>query len=300
MVDVPEAFARAPRWRHDRAGRAWVEELPGLVTDQCRRLGLVVDGSPWHGSNALVVPVVAASRPQEPLALRLAPPGDDVTTPARALRLWAGRGAVLLHDVDDDHRALLLERLDGSATLADVPLVHAVEVLAELAVALAVPVPADLVDDVPSTASAAAELAASFETDGEALRRPVSRVQLDAVMRAARARAAAPCPDLAVDGDLHPEQVLRARRAPWLVVDPLLLRGDLEHDLGRVLWSRLDEADDGEVVALFDRFVDVADVPRERARDWVLVRAASYLVWGLRHGLTEDPPRCRRLLDVFS
>ncbi|MBC3761247.1 aminoglycoside phosphotransferase family protein [Quadrisphaera oryzae] len=298
MVEVPEAFRAMPRWWHDDAGRAWLEELPALVADQCRRWSLAVDGPPWHGSNALVVPVVERSGPGEPLALRLAPPGDDVTGQARALRLWAGRGAVLLHDVDDDdQRALLLERLDGSATLAGVPLPEAVEVLAELAVTLAVPVAAD----VPSTASAAAELAASLPGEWEALGRPFPRPQVDAVLRAALSRATAPFPDLAVDGDLHPEQVLRGRRAPWLVVDPLLLRGDLEHDLARVLWSRLDEVDDDAgVVALFDRFVDVAGVPRERARDWVLVRSASYLLWGLRRGLTLDPPRCRRLLDVFT
>jgi streptomycin 6-kinase len=294
VVEVPGAFARMPRWWHDDAGRAWLAELPSLVTDQCRRWGLAVDGAPWHGSNALVVPVVRAG---EPLALRLAPPGDDVGDHARALRLWAGRGAVLLHAVDHDRRALLLERLDGSATLATVPLREAVEVLAGLAVALAVPVP----DDVPSTAAAAADLASSIEADWDALARPFPARQLDAVLRAARARAAAPAPDLAVDGDLHPQQVLRGRRAPWLVVDPVLLRGDLEHDLGRVLWSRLDEVDDdAEVVALFDAFVDAAGVPRERARDWVLVRAASYLVWGLQRGLTLDPPRCRRLVDVFT
>ncbi|WP_222710512.1 aminoglycoside phosphotransferase family protein [Quadrisphaera setariae] len=297
MVEVPGAFARMPRWWHDDAGRAWLDELPALVGDQCRRWQLVVDGRPWNGSNALVVPVRAARGGGEPLALRLAPPGDEVTTHARALRLWAGRGAVLLHDVDDDHRALLLERLDGSATLGGVPLPEAVEVLAGLAVVLAVPVP----DDVPSTASAAADLASSIGGAWEALGRPFPRLQLDAVLRAARARATAPFPDLAVDGDLHPDQVLRGRRAPWLVVDPVLLRGDLEHDLGRVLWSRLDEVDDDAgVVALFDRFVDAAGVPRERARDWVLVRAASYLVWGLQRGLTLDPPRCRRLLDVFT
>jgi hypothetical protein len=37
----------------------------------------------------------------------------------------------------------------------------------------------------------------------------------------------------------------------------------------------------------------------ERAADWVVLRSMSYLVWGLEHGLTIDPPRCRRLLDVF-
>ncbi|WP_291045966.1 hypothetical protein [Herbiconiux sp.] len=40
-------------------------------------------------------------------------------------------------------------------------------------------------------------------------------------------------------------------------------------------------------------------MPPDRARAWVVVRSLSYLQWGLRHGLTLDPPRCRRLLEHF-
>ena len=104
-----------------------------------------------------------------------------------------------------------------------------------------------------------------------------------------------------MDGDLHHGQVLAGSRAPWLVVDPVLLRGDPEFDLGRVLWTRADELPtERDVLAAFDRFVGTAEVPAERARAWVVLRATSYLLWGLEHGLTEDPVRCRRLLEVFG
>lgn len=105
----------------------------------------------------------------------------------------------------------------------------------------------------------------------------------------------------AVDGDLHCEQVLAGEREPWLVVDPVLLRGDLEHDLARVLWSRLDEVpDDAELRRLVDVFVRRTGVPGERARAWIVLRSMSYLLWGLDQGLTLDPPKCRRLLDLFA
>ncbi|MFD6177957.1 MULTISPECIES: hypothetical protein [unclassified Isoptericola] len=95
--------------------------------------------------------------------------------------------------------------------------------------------------------------------------------------------------------------MLAGTHAPWLVVDPVMWRGEPEADLGRVLWTRLDELPtEAAVVAAFDRFVRVADVPRDRARAWVVLRATSYLLWGLARGLTEDPVRCRRLLDGFA
>ncbi|MFE5338955.1 aminoglycoside phosphotransferase family protein [Isoptericola sp. NPDC056578] len=241
MITVPPSFRAVPRWWHDDAGRDWLDDLPARVAARCAAWGLAVDGAPTHGSNALVVPV---RRGDERLALRLAPPADDVATEVRALRVWAGRGTVLLVDADEGEGATLLERLDGGRSLADEPLDAAIEVLAGLTRTLAVPAP---------------------------------------------------------DGDLHHAQVLAGTRAPWLVVDPVLWRGDPEADLARVLWTRLDELPtEAAVVVAFDAFVRAAGVPRERARAWVVLRATSYLLWGLTHGLTEDPVRCRRLLDVFA
>src|SRR5262249_26565087 len=100
--------------------------------------------------------------------------------------------------------------------------------------------------------------------------------------------------DLAVDGDLHSAQALRGSREPWLVVDPVLMRGDIDYDLARVLWTRLDEMT--AIVPRFDAAGEAAGLGRGRARDWVVLRTADYWRWGLDHGLTEDPVRCRRLL----
>lgn len=282
-----------PRWWRDDVGRSWLDELPARVDERCAAWGLVVDGDPLHGSNALVVPV---RHDDDQLVLRLSAPGDDVASESRALRVWNGRGTVLLIDADVRERAMLLERLDARQTLGTQPLDVAIPVLARLTHTLAVPAPAD----VPSTADIAAEMGASFERDWRALHGPTPRGQLDVALELAAERAGAPTSDRAVNGDLHHEQVLAGTRAPWLVVDPVLLRGDPEADLARVLWTRLDEMPgQADVVTAFDSFVDGAAVPCDRARSWVVLRAMSYLLWGLAHGLTEDPVRCRRLLDAF-
>lgn len=292
-MTVPASFREMPRWWHDHLGTAWLDELPGMVEAQCTAWNLVIDGQPLHGSNALVVPV---TRHGHPLMLRLCPPGDDVAQEAKALRLWDGRGAVQLFDADEDARAMLLERLDSTHTLAAVPIQAALPVFAELINVLAVPVPAD----IRSTATAAGREAEQFERDWLATGKPVPRSRLDAAVAVAVQRASEPVQNRAVNGDLHYEQVLRSDRAPWLVVDPVLLRGDAEYDLGRILWSRLDELPhEADVVAAFDTFVTLAGVPADRARAWVIIRSMSYLLWGLARGLTFDPPRCQRLLNLF-
>ena len=53
MIAVPETFRQMPRWWHDRAGREWLDQLPTLVTELCRRWNLQVDGDPLQLGRAL-------------------------------------------------------------------------------------------------------------------------------------------------------------------------------------------------------------------------------------------------------
>ena len=105
----------------------------------------------------------------------------------------------------------------------------AIPIIADLVNELAVPAPLD----APSTGTIAADHAGTFERDWRALDGPTPRTQLDAAVRLAEELAGVVPPDLAVNGDLHCKQVLAAQRAPWLVVDPVLLRGDPEYDFAQ-------------------------------------------------------------------
>ncbi|WP_433164614.1 aminoglycoside phosphotransferase family protein [Kribbella sp. CA-247076] len=238
-----------------------------------------MSGPVAFGSNAIVVPV--GDR-----VLRMSPPGREVEEQVRALRFWDGRGMVLLYDADVDAGAMLLERL--STPLTTRPVDEAVAVLGQLMRRLAVPPP----EDALSTADVVAERSAGLEREWERLDRPFDV----GILRAALAVAPAltePTADLAVDGDLHSDQVLAGTREPWLTVDPVLLRGDIEYDLARILWTRLDEMTD--IVGYFDLAVHEAALDRDRAHDWVAYRTVDYWLWGLSVGLTEDPsaaPAC--------
>jgi len=70
------------------------------------------------------------------------------------------------------------------------------------------------------------------------LGRPFEWAVLDRTFSIA-ARLERPASDLGVNGDLHAKLVVRGRRNPWLAVEPVLLRGDIEYDLARVLWTRV-------------------------------------------------------------
>lgn len=288
-ISIPRTFLESPRWW--RGGAEWLAALPELVAEQCARRRLTVDGAPMHGANALVVPVIRDGRR---LVLRLAPPGSGVVEQIGALRFWDGRGTVRLVDDDAGAGVMLLERL-GTTSLHGVPVDEAMHVLGGLIRRLAIPAP----DHVPGTGAAVAARMATMGQEWQHHRRPFDERVLDQVL-AIGERLSRCTADTAVDGDLHSGQVLRAEREPWLVVDPVLMRGDVAFDLARVLWTRLDEMPaPGDVMRCFDTVVRAAGVERDHGRDWVLFRAVDYWLWGLGAGLTEDPLRCHRLVSLL-
>lgn len=293
MIEVPASFRAMPRWWGD--GTVWLDALPSLVAAQCDRWGLTPDGVVRHGSNALVVRV---RRGSQRFALRLSPPGDDVATEAAALSFWAGRGTVRLHEADLAHRAQLLEWVTPGRSLHELSLTATAPVLGGVLRRLAVEAP----PDTPSTGDLIAADLPHWPGRWTALRgAPGPDHLLAAAIEAAEAVREPATPLLAVNGDLHFGQILSAEREPWLVVDPVLLRGDVGYDLGRLLWSRLDELPaDRQVRDYLAMVVEAAELDLVRAERLVVVRAMSYLLWGLEHGLTEDPPRCLRLLEIFG
>lgn len=289
MIELPQTFLEMPRWWTE--GADWLAGLPRAVEEQCSRWRLTMVGPVAHGSNALVVPV---ARDGARFALRMSPPGDEVSDQVRALRWWDGRGTVRLYDADTARGAMLLELLGDP--LDDRPVEEAVEILGGLMRRLGVEGPADALSTQDIVRSRAQVMEGQIAGQAGAVDRAYLLAALDVADRLAGSQATA-----AVNGDLHSAQVLRGEREEWLVVDPVLYRGDIEFDLGRILWTRLDEmADDATIRRCFGTVVRAAGLDRSYARDWVLFRTVDYWLWGLSVGLTTDPVRCRRLLDAMS
>jgi streptomycin 6-kinase len=284
VIELPDEFLRMPRWWTE--GADWLRDLPLAVDRQCARWDLRIVGAVAHGSNAVVVPVARAG---EEFVLRMSPPGDEVAQQAWALRWWDGRGMAYLYDADVDAGAMLLERL--STPLTSRPVDEAVAVLGQLMRRLAVPAP----EDAQSTAAIVTRRSAQLEPEWERLGRPFDVGILREALRVGPYETSS---TLAVNGDFHSDQVLAGTRERWLTVDPVLFQGDIEFDLGRVLWTRLDEMTD--IVRYFDLAVTEAHLNRDRAHDWVIWRTVDYWLWGLSVGLTEDPVRCARLVSSLA
>ena len=275
---VPPQFVTEISRTAGPAGAAWIEQLPALVAASCERWSLTVDGASMHGVAGLVVPVRAASGTLA--VLKISWPHEEAAPEARALRWWAGVGAVRLLDDHADTWSLLLERLDGARSLEDVSDPDsAVAQAAALLPRLHVPCPTD----VPTVRALADRWIEDLPVEWESLGRPVQRKLLD--------QAVATCRDLASEGpvrllhgDFHYANVLAGEREPWLAIDPKPLAGDPAFEIEPLLRNRWDDltGTDNVSTALrrrFDQIIEVSGIDRERASAWAIARAVDNVLW---------------------
>ncbi|HWO65841.1 MAG TPA: aminoglycoside phosphotransferase family protein [Umezawaea sp.] len=281
MITVPKGFG-------DGLGKGapeWVEALPELAAEFCSRWHLTPDGDLLNGYVAVVLPVRRAD--STPAVLKLTWQDTETEHEALALRLWEGRGVVHLLDHDDEHGALLLERLDHTRSLMTAPIEVAVSVTGELLRDLRVPAP-PVVGRVDFR---------DFATDNAAHGHPVPKPLLDTAIGLVRDLTADAGRTL-VNGDLHYGNVLAADRAPWLMIDPKPLAGDPEFGVLPLLWNRFTEMDGRRGTE--DRLRALAEIGGldvDRARGWGIVRAVEGELWALRAGEPEFGATCRALAE---
>ncbi len=275
-------------------GRAWIASLPTVIARMCERWSLMLETRPaCFGYHAAVLPV---RRDGAPLVLKVTWPSDKAVDEARALAAWAGRGAARLIESDVDTGALLLERLDSARTLLDLPIFEAAAAASRLLRRLAVPAP----DDFPRLSELAACLPDSLVKRQARQGRPLPPEVIDAARAICRELSTAIDDRFLIHADLHYGNILAGAREPWLAIDPKPMRGEPEYAVPELFWPRLDELRSPEAIHQVLRTVVVSGgLDEERARGWVIVRSVDYWLWALEHDLTEDPRRCRRILDAL-
>ncbi|MFF1420292.1 aminoglycoside phosphotransferase family protein [Streptomyces sp. NPDC058280] len=300
MIAVPEAFVRSTVEREGAPGAAWLAELPGIVADLLEGWECAPDGEVMHGGVGVIVPVRRRAGGTAVLKVSFPHPGN-VHEPD-AFAAWRGRGAVLLHERDDERFAMLLERARTS-TLAEVEDSDEVATAAgRINRRLAIPAPPGL----PRLREQAATWEEQLRKDTKELTHALPGHVVDAAAATVRELGRVQ-PDILIHGDLHARNILRADREPWLAVDPKGYVGDPAYDGGTLLKTRaltLLAADDlrTAVHRLLDIFAEAAELDRERVQRWAQLHAVQAAFWGRRHGfrIARNGPRLDRLTQFVD
>lgn len=225
-----------------RGRTAWLEALPEYVADARVGLGLDWIGEPFQpgGMTAWVAPVRSATHGYA--VLKLACRHEEAEDEAAGLECWAGSGAVaLLHAEQVDERTvlLLLERLVPGEWLLHEPPARQDEVIAGLLTRLWIEPPAQpsfrslttLCDFWAERCERWAQRLGKEQDAGRAPGGPVDPGLIRAGIELFRSLPREPAEQRLLCTDLHAENVLSARREPWLMVDPKPYVGDPSFDL---------------------------------------------------------------------
>ena len=299
MIDLPEAFTRTTVEREGEPGAAWLADLPGIVDELLDRWGCVPDGAVLHGGVGVIVPVRRPGEDGDTAVMKVSFPHPGNVHEPDAFAVWGGHGAVLLHERGDDRFAMLLERA-GTSTLAELADGdELVAVAGRINRRLAVPAPRGL----PRLRERADTWEEELRRDAGELSHTLPAYVVDAALATVRELARAQ-PDTLVHGDLHARNILRARREPWLAVDPKGYAGDPAYDGGTLLKAyaaSLLEADDlpKAVHRALDVFAEHAELDRERVRRWAQLHLVQAAFWGRRRGfrMARQGPLLERILE---
>jgi streptomycin 6-kinase len=200
------------------------------------------------------------------------------------LAAWGGVGAVRLHERDDAQFAMLLERAHSSTLTELGDGDEIVTAAGRLSRRLSIQAPPDL----PRLQDKAESWEEQLRKDAFELDHALPDSAVDAAVAVVRELGRSQ-PDLLIHGDLHPNNILRADREPWLAVDPKGYVGDPAYDGATLLRPRalaLVESEDLMKALLHELevFADAAELDPERIRRWAHLRAVQDAFHGRRYG----------------
>ncbi|MBI2964894.1 MAG: phosphotransferase [Chloroflexi bacterium] len=270
MLSLPAAFATRVRDVHGERGRTWLAELPRLL-EKCRnRWSLAVDPPVANLSYNFIAPARLIDGTEA--ILKLGVPHREFSCQIEALRLFDGRGAVRLIDADPDVGAMLLERAVPGDPLWDMGDEEAAPIVARVMKELWRPAPD--VQSLPTLADWVRRfdrLRARFNGSTGPLPEPMVRKAERLFDELGADRA-----PVLLHGDLHHGNVLSARRAPWLAIDPKGVVGPREFEVGAFMRNPLHAVMSspdparrlGRRIALLSEHLGF---PKQVVRDWAFV-----------------------------
>lgn len=294
---VPEHLAERVLALRGPAGASWVHRWPAIIATCAERWSLQV-GLPFANlSYNFVAPAQRADG--SAAVLKVCFPDREFFTEAEALRLFEGRAAVKLLEVDLDAGAMLLEKIEPGTSLITLDDGVATSAAASVMQRLWRPVPAQ--HRFPAVADWAAGLGRLRERFGGGTG-PLPHRLVKEAERLFPELLASAAPPVLLHGDLHHGNVLAARREPWLAIDPKGIIGEPAFDTAALLHNPEKLLTASHPARLLARRVDQLSehlgFDPQRIRGWGIAQGVLAAYWGLEDGgqVWEQALYCAQLL----
>ena len=251
-------------------GRAWLEALPRLLDRCVERWQLRVESPYPDGNASLTLP--AARRDGSVIVLKIQFPHLESTYEAKALELWNGDGTVRLLDHDEELHALLIERCVPGTHLSEIDPDAALAAMIELLPRLLKPAGSPF----RTLAEEAARWIEHIPIEWHEAGRPFEKSLVDTVVTKLDELAGTQGEQVLLHQDLHGDNVLRAGREPWLVIDPKPLVGEREFAVAPIVRSRELGHSRSAVRGRLARLTAELGLDLERARWWTITQTLAW------------------------
>ena len=267
-LTIPPRLAAACAGAADCA--EWLARLPETVGQLEARWSLTLS-EPFtadEGSCAWVAPAETADGRR--VVLKIGVPHFEARDEARGLRFWDGEPTVRLLEEDAARGAMLLERCEPGTSLREASEREQDYVIAGLLRRLWRP-PSEPHTFRPLSAQLDFWAAEARAHEREWSDPGLVREGLRLFHQLARDRPSS----VLLATDLHPGNVLRATREPWLVIDPKPFVGDPAYDTTQHLLSDRPVQLEADPVGVIERFADLVQIESARIRLWLFARLVA-------------------------
>jgi streptomycin 6-kinase len=302
MINLPADFVQNMRDVFGEDGEKFVAALPALIDKFSSKWGLS-DIQPV--SNLSFNFVAFAKRGAEDVVLKLGVPRDELVSEMAALQLYHGAGACRLLEHEEEHGALLLERLHPGAMLSELEdddeRTHiAADVMMKL---WRDPMESDSLLSSSQEHTPSGHLAPALHKfiklsdwfDALKRIRPHFNGGTGPFPGETLQRVESFLPELFADtdvklihGDFHHFNILSSDRG-WLIIDPKGVIGPAGYEVGPFMinpWGSLSEAPDFKVQA--ERRVSILsehlDWARQKIIQWSMAHAILSAWWNIEDG----------------
>ena len=271
-------------------GKAWLDELPELVTAIASRLDL---RDLKEVTNLTYNYVLSGFRGDNPIILKLGLDNANLKQEAFALKCFAGYGAVKV--LAEDEGMLLLERsVPGTSLKSYFPdkEQESIEIVCGVMKKLhQASIPEG--HNFPHIKDWLKALDKDWNIPNHYLQK--ARQLRDQLLKTAE-------PDVFLHGDLHHDNILQNGN-DWVVIDPKGVIGEPAYEVAAFIRNPMPEllnhADVPNIIHnRITRFAELLELPSQRILDWCFVQAVLSWVWAIEDGC--DDTYSKNLTEFFE
>ncbi|MCA9832558.1 MAG: phosphotransferase [Thermomicrobiales bacterium] len=277
-------------WGEPEVGLRWLERLPDLVASICHDHNIELSSELPDLSMNLVL--FGDSSIHGPVALKLAPPHEEIASEFSMVMYVSGHGYPQVFDGDTTAAWLLMERVQPGITLQHMAQNNAIadDVATRIAVNLILetnlPTPADAsFPDLRRWLKSLFEYKSIHGDSG-----PLPSRQIELALRHAEWLLHLPDEPRLLHGDFHHGNIIQGQHG-WMLIDPKGVVAPLIFEIGPWFYNPLEVDKRDDLPELFDRRFDIfAEILGiERVKLWRAVFVACVLsdCWTVEDGHPE-------------